>query len=62
MNAKQIVVSSGTLFAIASQQYGDATLWAQLAQANGLVDPVITGTVTLTIPANPVSTDGILYQ
>jgi nucleoid-associated protein YgaU len=62
MNAKQLTVSGGNLFAIASQQYGDGTLWAQIAQANGLVDPVITGTVTLIIPANPVSTGGVRFQ
>ena len=62
MNAKQITVSGGNLFAIAAAQYGSALFWAQIAQANGLVDPVITGTVTLTLPASPVSTGGILYQ
>jgi len=60
VNAKQITVSGGNLFAIAAAQYGSALFWAQIAQANGLVDPVIT--VTLTLPASPVSTGGILYQ
>lgn len=62
MNAKQITVSGGNLFTVAAAQYGDALLWAQIAQANGLIDPQISGTITLTLPTNPVSTDGLLYQ
>ena len=57
----QITVSAADLFVIASQQYGDPTLWTAIAAANGLSDPWIPGTMTLTIPASPVSTDGILY-
>jgi hypothetical protein len=57
VNAKQITLTGGNLFAIAAAQYNDATLWSQIAQANGLVDPVISGTISLTI-----STGGIRYQ
>ncbi len=46
----KITVAGGNLFAIAAQQYGDATAWLQIARANGLSDPFLSGLVTLTIP------------
>jgi nucleoid-associated protein YgaU len=48
--SKQISVTGGNLFKIAVEQYGDAMGWVQIAQANGLTDPYLTGLVTLTIP------------
>ncbi len=51
--AKQIQVGGGSLYQVAAQQYGDATLWPIIAQANGLTDPQISGIQTLTIPPAP---------
>lgn len=48
---KTITIGGGDLYTIASQQYGDATRWTDIAVANGLTDPVLTGINTLVIPA-----------
>jgi len=58
VNAKQITVSNTTLFRVAVQQYGDATLWTYIAQVNGLVDFEITAPVTLNIPPSPPASAG----
>ena len=62
-NPKQVTVSGGNLYQHAAVYLNDATQWVRLAQANGLTDPMLTGTVTLTIP--PVlpngGNGGILY-
>ncbi len=60
-NAKIITVIGGNLFKIAAQYYGDATQWPVIAKANGLIDPMINGQMTLLIPPwNGVDTGGIL--
>lgn len=56
---KTVTVAGGTLYDVASQQYGDATKWNVIAQANGLTDPVISGVKTLKIPMIASSTGGI---
>ncbi|APR37869.1 hypothetical protein [Paraburkholderia sp. SOS3] len=48
---RSITVGGGDLYTIASQQYGDASRWTDIAAANGLTDPVLTGINTLIIPA-----------
>lgn len=50
-STKTITVGGGDLQRIAAEQYGDATRWTDIASANGLSDPVLTGIQTLTIPA-----------
>ena len=45
-----ISVTNSNLFAIAAQQYGDATQWTVIAEANGLTDPMIEATITITLP------------
>lgn len=58
-----VIVAGGNLFALAAQYLGDATKWYQIAQANGLTDPMLVGIVTLTIPQNAIpSNGGILGQ
>jgi len=47
---KTVTVNGGTLYSVAANVYGDASKWQQIAAANGLTDPVLTGTHTLTIP------------
>ena len=57
---RTITVSGGNLFVMASEIYGDHTLWALIARANGLLDPDLTnsvdpstGTIELVIPDKP---------
>jgi hypothetical protein len=50
-SAKTITVGGGDLYTIASQQYGDASRWTDIAAANNITDPMLTGINTLTIPA-----------
>ena len=57
--SKQITVAGGNLYAIAAQEYGNAMGWVQIAQANGLTDPQITGTVTLTSPVFDGDASGV---
>ncbi|WP_435018500.1 hypothetical protein TA3x_000474 [Tundrisphaera sp. TA3] len=52
---KTIAVGGGNLYQIALQELSDATQWNRIAEANGLIDPVITGIMTLKIP--PVDKD-----
>jgi len=48
--AGQIIqVSNANLFQLAAQYYGDATLWTTIAEANGLTDPVVQPTITMTL-------------
>jgi hypothetical protein len=61
MSIKKIQVSGGDLFHVALKYLGDATQWNRIAQQNDLLDPVITGNITLEIPSvNPLLTGGIL--
>lgn len=57
-----IAVAGGNLFQIAEQQYGDATAWTTIANANGLTDPFVQGVQTLTIPPQSDQSGGILSQ
>lgn len=57
---RTITVAGGNLYQIALQYLGDATQWNRIAQANGLIDPVITGIATLEIPsADPNAGGGV---
>lgn len=57
---KQVVTAGGNLFQMAQNQYGDATAWTALAQANGITDPFIAGSATIAVPPQPRGTGGIL--
>jgi nucleoid-associated protein YgaU len=58
-----VTVAGGNLYAVAQKYLGDATQWNRIAQANGLLDPVITGVQTLKIPTyNPNLTGGVLAR
>jgi hypothetical protein len=60
---KTFTGADGTLFHIAARELGDATEWIRIAQANGISDPMITGTVRLIIPSrSPIKTGGIPQQ
>ncbi len=50
----------GTLFEVAAAELGSALQWINIARANGMSDPLITGQVELIIPAySVIFSDGI---
>lgn len=60
---KTITVVGGDLFHIAAQELGDATQWIRIAQANAILDPFLTGMVTLAIPdRDPAAGGGVPTQ
>jgi hypothetical protein len=46
---KVLTVTNANLYRIAAEEYGDATQWTVIANANGLTDPMIEATLTLTL-------------
>lgn len=50
---RAVTLSGGNLYQVASEQYGDASLWTSIAYANGMPDPQLSGIHTLKIPTNP---------
>ena len=55
-----VTITGGDLCTLASRYLGDATQWIRIARQNGLSDPVVVGTVTLTIPdPDPTQTGGL---
>ena len=50
-SAKTVTVAGGNLYDVAAKQLGDATRWTDIAKANGLTDPQLSGINTLQIPA-----------
>ena len=58
MSGQVITVAGGNLFQLAAKYLNDATQWIRIAQANSLIDPVITGVQTLVIPPVDVSEGG----
>lgn len=63
MKVKTYTGADRSLFHIAAIEYGNASEWVRIAQANNISDPLIVGTVTLTIPdPSPVKTGGIPQQ
>jgi hypothetical protein len=61
-STKTIQVGGGTLFDVAASQYGDPTQWVAIAKASGIFDPTLTGIQTLTVPASPAASGGVLSQ
>lgn len=56
---RTITVGTGSLFDLATQEYGDPTAWTTIARANGLSDPQITSPTTLIIPAKADGSGGV---
>lgn len=52
---RAVTLSGGNLYQVASEQYGDASLWTSIADANDLADPQLSGIHTLKIPTSPAS-------
>ncbi len=59
-DVQTIVTIGGNLFEIAAIQLGDALQWINIARANNLTDPILSGQNQLVIPAfSSVFSDGI---
>jgi hypothetical protein len=58
---RQVATAGGNLYQMASDAYGDAMAWTGIAKANGLKDPKISGVQTLTVPALPDDSGGVMY-
>ena len=57
---KYVTVIGGDLFALAATQLGSPLQWINIARANNLVDPFLTGRIQLIIPSYSLSfVDGI---
>ena len=56
-----VTVAGGNLFQLALQYLGDATQWNRIAQENGLIDPMLTGVVTLNIPSVDPNAGGGIF-
>ena len=59
---KTIITTGGNLYQLAAQYLNSAEQWNRIAQANGLIDPMLTGTVTLTIPDIDPNAGGGIYN
>jgi hypothetical protein len=55
---RTITVAGGNLFRIAADELGDATQWIRIAELNGLADPMLSGVVTLRLPARDPNAGG----
>lgn len=58
---RKVTVAGGNLYQIALQYLGDSTQWNRIAQLNGLIDPMLSGIITLQIPNTDASTGGGIY-
>jgi nucleoid-associated protein YgaU len=58
---KIVNVAGANLYALALQYLGDATQWNRIAQANGLIDPMVIGSAALIIPSVDTSAGGGIF-
>ncbi|MBI1214131.1 MAG: hypothetical protein GC190_21930 [Alphaproteobacteria bacterium] len=56
---KQVTLAGGNLYQIASEEYGDPTVWTGIAKANDLTDPQVQGVQTITVPPASDGADGV---
>ena len=59
---QRVTVASRTLFDVAAQYMGDATLWTEIAALNGITDPWLQGLVSLYIPDPSVMNGGAVVE
>lgn len=59
-NGQQVSVAGGNLFQMSEKAYGDITGWTTIAKANSMTDPMIQGTQTIKVPAQPDGSGGVL--
>ena len=55
---RSVTTAGCDLFHLAASALGDATQWVRIAALNGLLDPVLTGVITLTLPDVDLSATG----
>jgi hypothetical protein len=48
-NGQIITVTNANLYQLAAKYYGDAQKWNAIAEANGLIDPVVQATISVSI-------------
>jgi hypothetical protein len=58
-NARVVTVGGGTLFDVAAREYGDATKWSAIAEANNLTETNIDTVQRLVIPNDPPDNGGV---
>jgi hypothetical protein len=59
-DVQTIIAIGGNLFEIAAAQLGDALQWINIARANNLIDPMLSGQNQIIIPPlSSVFSDGI---
>ena len=54
-----LTTAGGNLYSIAAAAYGDSAEWTTLAEANGLIDPELTGLNAIRVPAQPDGAGGV---
>jgi len=60
---RTVTVTGSNLFKVAADELNDATQWIRLAQLNNLLDPMLAGIVTLSVPdIDPQAGGGIASQ
>lgn len=60
---RKITVVGGDLYQIALIELGDASQWWRIAEANGIVDPILSGMTVLLVPGEDATlTDGVPPQ
>jgi nucleoid-associated protein YgaU len=59
-SVRTITVGGGNLYDLAAKEYGNAMGWVNIAKANNLTDPTITGISTLVIPPFSNDSSGLL--
>jgi hypothetical protein len=58
---RTVTVAGGNLFDLALQYLGDSSQWNRIAQQNNLIDPFLTGIVTLQIPSIDPNAGGGIF-
>jgi hypothetical protein len=59
--SKEVTTTNPNLYQIAATEYGDPTKWTIIANANGVTDPMLSGTRTIIVPEDTAESGGVLY-
>lgn len=57
---QELVVAGSNLYQIAADKMGDAMKWTQIASANGITDPQLSGINSIYLPADNGDSSGVL--
>jgi hypothetical protein len=58
---RTVTVAGGNLYQLALQYLGSADQWNRIAQVNNLIDPMLSGLVTLQIPSVDANAGGGIF-